>query len=488
MTEPARDVQAALAGRPGAAAGCLPPGAGLPRRAGGPAGGPGCRGGGCPGASSTSRCLARAWTPRMCSRCSTSSARPPRSRATARGTSGSSPAATLPAAQAAAWLAAAWDQNAALTVMSPAAARAQCGRAALDCRAARPAGRHRRRLRHRRHDGQRHLPGRRQGRSARQARLGCRRPGPGRRAAGHRGGRRRGARHRPQGAGPGRPRPRPGAALPADGQGRIDPRDLPALSGPALVCLQAGNVNSGASDPFVPLIDWAREQGAWVHVDGAFGLWAAASPATAGQVAGVGEADSWATDAHKWLNTTYDCGIALVRDRGGAAVGDGGVRRLPAARRARRDRCTSPPSRPSAPGARRSGRRWPRSAAMASPSWWTGPAGWPAASPAGCAAAGYEVLNDVVLNQVLVAFGDPQDTDAIIAAVQDEGPAGAARPAGMAAGRCGSASAAGTPPRTTSTGASPPSVPAPGAISASAVAGGHKRAQCSAPAPVGSGR
>src|SRR5439155_4337978 len=69
--------------------------------------------------------------------------------------------------------------------------------------------------------------------------------------------------------------------LPADGQGRIDPSALPALSGPALVCLQAGNVNSGASDPCVPLIAWAREHGAWVHVDGAFGLWAAASPATA---------------------------------------------------------------------------------------------------------------------------------------------------------------------------------------------------------------
>ena len=102
--------------------------------------------------------------------------------------------------------------------------------------------------------------------------------------------------------------------LPADGQGRIEPRDLPALTGPALVCLQAGNVNTGASDPFGPLIDWAHGNGAWVHVDGAFGLWAAASPGTADQVAGVTAADSWATDAHKWLNTTYDCGIALVAD------------------------------------------------------------------------------------------------------------------------------------------------------------------------------
>ncbi len=74
--------------------------------------------------------------------------------------------------------------------------------------------------------------------------------------------------------------------LPADGQGRIDPRALPALTGPAIVCLQAGNVNTGASDAFLPLIEWAAGHGAWVHVDGAFGLWATASPATAGQVEG----------------------------------------------------------------------------------------------------------------------------------------------------------------------------------------------------------
>jgi len=100
--------------------------------------------------------------------------------------------------------------------------------------------------------------------------------------------------------------------LPADSQGRIEPRGLPALTGPALVCLQAGNVNTGASDPFGPLIDWAHDNGAWVHVDGAFGLWAAASPGTADQVAGIAGADSWATDAHKWLNVPYDSGLVFV--------------------------------------------------------------------------------------------------------------------------------------------------------------------------------
>ena len=102
--------------------------------------------------------------------------------------------------------------------------------------------------------------------------------------------------------------------LPVDEQGRIIPRDLPGLTGPAIVILQAGNVNSGASDPFEPLIDWAHANGAWVHVDGAFGIWAAAAPDRAAQVRGVERADSWATDAHKWLNTSYDSGIALVRE------------------------------------------------------------------------------------------------------------------------------------------------------------------------------
>ncbi len=102
--------------------------------------------------------------------------------------------------------------------------------------------------------------------------------------------------------------------LPVDGQGRIAARDLPQLTGPAIVCLQAGNVNSGAFDPAPALCAWAHDHRAWVHVDGAFGLWARACPARAAQAAGYELADSWATDAHKWLNVPYDCGIAMVRD------------------------------------------------------------------------------------------------------------------------------------------------------------------------------
>lgn len=103
------------------------------------------------------------------------------------------------------------------------------------------------------------------------------------------------------------------AIAPTDSQGRVDPARLPKLHGPTILCLQAGNVNSGASDPFAELCARAHDVGGWVHVDGAFGLWALAAPERAASLAGIELADSWATDAHKWLNTPYDCGVALVR-------------------------------------------------------------------------------------------------------------------------------------------------------------------------------
>ena len=101
-----------------------------------------------------------------------------------------------------------------------------------------------------------------------------------------------------------------------DDQGAIDVGDLErvlasAPSGPTIVCLQAGNVNTGAFDDFASAIAVARRHDAWVHVDGAFGLWAAASPTTRHLVEGVQGADSWATDGHKWLNVPYDCGYAF---------------------------------------------------------------------------------------------------------------------------------------------------------------------------------
>lgn len=107
--------------------------------------------------------------------------------------------------------------------------------------------------------------------------------------------------------------------LPSDAQARLQPHVLEqALSGdasaPTIVLLQAGDVNTGTCDPFQTLIPVAKQYGAWVHVDGAFGLWAAASPRYRHLVEGVANADSWATDGHKWLNVPYDCGYAFVAD------------------------------------------------------------------------------------------------------------------------------------------------------------------------------
>ncbi len=108
----------------------------------------------------------------------------------------------------------------------------------------------------------------------------------------------------------------------ADAEGRIradalaDALAAIPIGEPVVVCLQAGNVHSGAFDPFADAIAMAHERGAWVHVDGAFGLWAAASPALGHLVEGLSSADSWTTDAHKTLNVPYDCGLAIVADSG----------------------------------------------------------------------------------------------------------------------------------------------------------------------------
>jgi glutamate/tyrosine decarboxylase-like PLP-dependent enzyme len=107
-------------------------------------------------------------------------------------------------------------------------------------------------------------------------------------------------------------------SIACDEAGRILPEafaaEMRATSGPAIVILQAGQINTGACDPFADIIPLAKAAGAWVHVDGAFGLWAQASPARAHLTAGVEQADSWGTDGHKWLQTPYDCGFAVVRN------------------------------------------------------------------------------------------------------------------------------------------------------------------------------
>ncbi|MGE0360669.1 MAG: aspartate aminotransferase family protein [Vicinamibacterales bacterium] len=208
--------------------------------------------------------------------------------------------------------------------------------------------------------------------------------------------------------------------LPVDRQGRIDAGRLPRLTGPALVCIQAGNVNTGAFDPAPAICDWAHAAGAWVHVDGAFGLWARAARDYAAQADGYDRADSWATDAHKWLNVPYDCGIAMVRDAAAlratmamtaAYLPPSGVR---------------DPMHYSPDGSRRA-RGVDVWAALA----FLGRDGLDALVSRCCRhaarmaeglrAAGHEVLNDVTLNQVLVAFGDDAATARVIAAVQAAG-------------------------------------------------------------------
>ncbi len=101
---------------------------------------------------------------------------------------------------------------------------------------------------------------------------------------------------------------------PVDQHGRIDPAQLPDLDDRTILCLQAGEVNTGEFDPFVPLIAAARKAGAWVHVDGAFGLWARASTELRHLTTGIEDADSWTTDGHKWLNTPYDSAMSICRD------------------------------------------------------------------------------------------------------------------------------------------------------------------------------
>ena len=209
--------------------------------------------------------------------------------------------------------------------------------------------------------------------------------------------------------------------LPVDSQGRVRADGLPPLSGPTIVCLQAGNINTGAFDPFAAICGPAREAGAWVHVDGAFGLWAQASTQLARLSRGVELADSWATDAHKWLNVPYDSGLAFVREPGALPAAMAiTAEYLPTAGAARSPSNYTPELSRRARGVE----VW---AALRS----LGRSGLAEMFERNCrqarrfaarlASAGYEILNDVVLNQVLVSFGAPQATQRVIAAVQDDG-------------------------------------------------------------------
>ena len=218
----------------------------------------------------------------------------------------------------------------------------------------------------------------------------------------------------------------------ADDQGRMRPDDLrerlAPVEGPLVVCAQAGNVNTGACDPFDAIAPLVHERGGWLHVDGAFGLWAAAAPALAHLVRGVAAADSWATDAHKWLNVGYDSGLALVRDPAAhRAAMTFGAPYLPAAADGRDGSSWVPESSRRARGfavyaaLRSLGRRGVAELVGTSARLARRMADRLRQDPA------VTVLNDVVLNQVLVRFMPPAGGDAdaytraVIAAVQADG-------------------------------------------------------------------
>jgi len=208
--------------------------------------------------------------------------------------------------------------------------------------------------------------------------------------------------------------------LDIDDQGRMNIEKLSAVDGPCIVCAQAGNINTGAFDPLNDICDQVGEN-TWVHVDGAFGLWAAASSELNHLCAGLDRADSWATDAHKWLNVPYDCGVAFVKDEAS----------LKSAMAITADYLVTDSEyrNPSdyTPELSRRARGVDVWAALRT----LGRHGLAELIERCChhakrfgdelSAAGFEVLNDVVLNQVLVSFGDDQATLKVVDALQKDG-------------------------------------------------------------------
>lgn len=208
--------------------------------------------------------------------------------------------------------------------------------------------------------------------------------------------------------------------IPVDSQGRMQAAAIPRLPGPAIICAQLGNVNSGCCDPLEAICDAARQSGAWVHVDGAFGLWARTASARRHLTAGLELADSWATDGHKWLNTPQDCGIAIVRQREalresmsvsgayyGEPAGRDPMRWCPDS--SRRARAIELWAALLYLGRRGIGEQIERTCGLA------------ARFADGLKRAGHEILNDVVLNQALVSFGSDEVTDRVIKTIQDDG-------------------------------------------------------------------
>ena len=213
--------------------------------------------------------------------------------------------------------------------------------------------------------------------------------------------------------------------VPSDDQGRMRADALAdldvAADRPVIVCAQAGEVNTGAFDPFPDIVGWCRSrEHAWLHVDGAFGLWALADPTRSHLVEGLAAADSWATDGHKWLNVTYDCGLALVARPGAlrrtfaATAGylppDGGFEAMhhtpQSSQRARQIEVWAVLRTLGRSGVAEMIQRAGACARLLADR---------------LGAAGFEVLNEVELNQVLVRWGDGRSTEALIEAIQHDG-------------------------------------------------------------------
>jgi glutamate/tyrosine decarboxylase-like PLP-dependent enzyme len=213
--------------------------------------------------------------------------------------------------------------------------------------------------------------------------------------------------------------------IPTDNQGRMRADELASVlrtqQGPCIVCAQAGNVNTGATDPLTEIAASSEERGAWLHVDGAFGLWAAASPAHSHLVRGIERANSIATDAHKWLNVPYDCGVVFCVDEAAHRSAMSLAAAYIVATGTERD------AHEFVPEESRRARAVPVYSAIRS----LGRQGLAEMVERHCRqarrfaealrAAGHRVLNEVVLNQVLVSFGTSEQTKRTIAAIQEEG-------------------------------------------------------------------
>jgi len=208
--------------------------------------------------------------------------------------------------------------------------------------------------------------------------------------------------------------------VPVDNQGRIRAELIPIIEGPTIICIQAGNVNTGAIDPADSICKIAIKMDAWVHVDGAFGLWANVSPNKKHLTKGIEKADSWATDAHKWLNIPHDSGLVFVRN----------VKNLTASMSTSAAYLVEGEKRDPfcyVPELSRRARGIEIWAALRS----LGKSGLRDLINRNCEhakifaeklqRAGFKILNEIVLNQILVSFGDADITNRVIKRIQEDG-------------------------------------------------------------------